>query len=149
MKTIHSFIIFVLFFPTINYAQNFNSDDLNVKSIYKLIDDYADARETKDTIILASILTENIDQLVSSGRWRRGKSECMQGMLRSSNNNPGTRKLTIDHIRFLNAEGGIVDARYEIHNSNGNIRKMWSCFIVVKENGIWKITGIRNMLPAG
>ena len=70
-------------------------------------------------------------------------------MLQSSENNPGTRKLIIEKMRFFNSESGIVDARYEIQNADGTVRKMWSTFIVVYTENMWKITGIRNMLPAG
>jgi len=42
-----------------------------------------------------------------------------------------------------------VDARYEIQNADGTTRKMWDTFIVVLDNDAWKISAIRNMLPAG
>jgi len=35
-----------------------------------LIDQYSLAREKKDTVLLKSILTPEVDQLVSSGEWR-------------------------------------------------------------------------------
>jgi uncharacterized protein YxjI len=38
--------------------------------------------------------------------------------------------------------------RYEIESADGTSRKMWSTFITVNDNGKWKITAIRNMLPA-
>jgi len=113
-----------------------------------LIDQYSLARKRKDTLLLKSILTVGIDQLVSSGEWRHGKSEAVTGMLRSSESNPGSRKLIIEKIRFINSECGIVDARYEIQNPDGTVRKMWSTFVVVSENKMWKITAIRNMLPS-
>jgi hypothetical protein len=114
-----------------------------------LIDRYSEARETRDTVLLNSILTSEIDQLVSSGEWRMGKEGAMNGMMRSSTSNPGERVLTIDKLRLLNAGTALVDARYEIKNTDGSIRKMWSTFLVVKKEGAWRITAIRNMLPAG
>lgn len=119
------------------------------KTLHALIDQYAQARETSDTILLKSILTGDIDQLVSSGEWRYGLAGAMKGMLRSSASNPGTRTLTVEKVRFLSPESGIVDARYEIQNTDGSGRKMWSTFIVVRKENAWKITAIRNMLPAG
>ncbi len=119
------------------------------KAIYRLIDQYALAREKRDTALLKSILTPDVDQLVSSGTWRSGIEEAMQGMLRSSTNNPGKRTLTVENIRFLNAKNAIADCRYEIENADGTIRKMWSTFIAVYQNDRWKIAAIRNMLPAG
>jgi hypothetical protein len=47
-----------------------------------------------DTVLLKNILTDDIDQLVSSGEWRQGIDESVQGMLRSSANNAGTRKIS-------------------------------------------------------
>ena len=98
-------------------------------------------------MLLKNILTEDIDQLVSSGEWRNGIHESVKGMLKSSESNSGSRKIIVDKIRLLNSASGIVDARYEIQNQNGTERKMWSTFIVVYNGNKWKISAIRNMLP--
>jgi hypothetical protein len=116
------------------------------KEITSVIDKYTMAREAKDTVLLKSILTSEIDQLVSSGEWRTGINTAVQGMLRSSESNSGKRTITIDKIRMLTKTSAIVDARYEIKNEDGS-RKMWSTFIVVAEANTWKIAAIRNMLP--
>ena len=116
--------------------------------IYELISQYQEARGSKDSTLLSSILTDGIDQLVSSGNWRRGKLESMAGMMRSSTRNRGKRTLEIETVRFITPRAAIADARYTIDRDDGNVRKMWSSFIVVKENNSWKITAIRNMLPA-
>ncbi len=97
---------------------------------------------------LKQILTEEIDQLVSSGEWWRSLKSALEGILRSSRSNPGDRTLTVDRIRFLGNKTALVDTRYEIQNADGPLRKMWSTFIVVYQNKRWKITAIRNMLPA-
>lgn len=117
-------------------------------AINKLIDLYSEAREKSDTMLLKNILTEDIDQLVSSGEWRDGIKVAVQGMLRSSQANSGSRKLTVDKIRFLDSKNAIADCRYEIQSADGSERKMWSTFIAVKKGGQWKISAIRNMLPA-
>jgi uncharacterized protein (TIGR02246 family) len=121
----------------------------NDKAITKLIDQYSEARETKDTVLLKNILTDDIDQLVSNGEWRIGIRVAIDGMMRSSASNPGSRTLTIDKIRYLGNESAIADCRYEIKNPDGSERKMWSSFVVVKQKGRWRISAIRNMLPAG
>ena len=118
------------------------------KDIYELIDQYSEARDNKDTVLLKRILTGEVDQLVSSGIWRTGIGEAVEGMMQSSESNPGDRTLTIEKIRFIEPAVGIVDARYEIENPDGTNRKMWSTFIVALKDGKWKITGIRNMLPS-
>lgn len=130
------------------FSQHISKEDKQRQAIYSLIDQYSTAREKRDTVLLKNLLTAEVDQLVSSGEWRVGIAEAVKGMLRSSESNPGSRKLMVDQIRFLDSKNGIADARYEIKNPDGTIRKMWSAFIVVNQKGIWKITAIRNMLPA-
>jgi hypothetical protein len=117
------------------------------QAITSVIDNYTLARETKDTVLLKTILTTDMDQLVSSGEWRIGINTAVQGMLRSSETNSGSRKIVIDKIRLLTSTSAIVDARYEIQNADGTTRKMWSTFILVYQSTTWKIAAIRNMLP--
>ncbi|HNR07943.1 MAG TPA: hypothetical protein PKM27_11555 [Saprospiraceae bacterium] len=131
------------------YAQGISNEDIpDKKEIYSLIDQYSSAREKRDTAMLRHLLTPDADQLVSSGQWRVGIGEAVKGMLLSSESNPGSRRLIVDKIRFLDSKHAIADARYEIQNPDGAARKMWSTFIVVFQNGSWKIAAIRNMLPA-
>ena len=141
-------ILFAALWATGINAQETDIPSKKEQPIYTLIDQYAQARETKDTVLLKQILTDDIDQLVSTGEWRRGFETAKQGMLSSSTANPGSRTLTVDQIRFLGNETALVDTRYEIQNADGSLRKMWSTFIVVSEGNRWKITAIRNMLPA-
>lgn len=144
----HTFLLIMITSLGAHLVYSQGSKDNEMQEISFLIDQYSLARERKDTMLLKSILTAEIDQLVSSGEWRDDKSEAVTGMLRSSDSNPGSRKLIIEKIRFITKASGIVDARYEIQNPDGTVRKMWSTFIVVRENKTWKITAIRNMLPA-
>ena len=130
------------------HAQNIEANDTQKKNIYSLIDKYSEAREKQDTILLKNILTTDVDQLVSTGEWRNGVAASVKGMLSSSANSPGTRTLTVDKLRMLNSTSAIVDCRYEITNPDNTARKMWSTFMVISEQGVWKITAIRNMLPA-
>lgn len=118
------------------------------QDIATLIDKYSEAREKKDTILLKSILTTDVDQLVSTGEWRNGVQSSVKGMLKSSAASPGTRILTIDKIRMVSSSTAIVDCKYEIANADGTPRKMWSTFVVVEEKRGWKISAIRNMLPS-
>jgi uncharacterized protein (TIGR02246 family) len=116
--------------------------------VQSLIDQYTQAREQKDSVLLDDILTADIDQLVSSGQWRLGKATAKEGMMRSSTRNPGKRTITVERVRPLTPESAIADARYEIENADGTVRKMWSTFVVVRRQKTWKIAAIRNMLPA-
>lgn len=131
------------------FGQDLKPNDPRKKAIYELIDKYSEAREKKDTLLLKDILTTDVDQLVSTGEWRDGIAASVKGMLNSSASSPGTRTLAIEKIRPLSLGAAVVDCKYEIQNPNGNARKMWSTFIVVSDKGKWKISAIRNMLPAG
>ena len=148
MKNIFLLLLFNVTATMFLHAQNIPSE-AQKKDIHSLIDQYSEAREKRDTILLKKILTTDVDQLVSPGEWRNGIASSVQGMLKSSANAPGTRTLTIDKIRMINSTSAIVDCKYEIQNADSTIRKMWSSFIVVSNKGIWKISAIRNMLPAG
>lgn len=148
MKNIFLFLLFVLTSTLFLGAQNIAGDKQR-KDIYSLIDKYSQAREKRDTLLLKSILTTDVDQLVSTGEWRAGISASVKGMLSSSANSPGKRTLNIEKIRLFNPNSSIVDCIYEIQNTDGTTRKMWSSFVVVSHKGIWKISAIRNMLPAG
>jgi hypothetical protein len=148
MKNILLIILLQLFVCTCLYAQDTTLNDQRRKAITDLIDQYSQAREKSDTILLKVILTPNVDQLVSSGEWREGLRAAVDGMLRSSANSPGTRTLSVAKIQMLSAASAIVDCRYEIQNTDGSSRKMWSTFIVIADKKKWKIRSIRNMLPA-
>jgi len=148
MKAILLISILNLFFVSLLVAEKTKAIQKKEKQIHALVDQYSKARETKDGELLKKILVEDIDQLVSSGTWRRGFDAALAGMMRSSNSRPGSRTLTIEHIRFLDNKNAIADARYEVTNEDGSKRKMWSTFIVKLEDKRWKIAAIRNMLPA-
>ncbi len=136
-----------LLFVVPNFGQDAVNDKAQEREITALIDTYSSARTEKDSLVLDGILTEDIDQLVSSGIWRKGKMTALRGMLQSSETNPGERSLVIEQIRFLKKDCAIVDARYHIQNTDGTERRMWSTFFVVQDDSKWKISAIRNMLP--
>ncbi|WP_020533262.1 YybH family protein [Flexithrix dorotheae] len=130
------------------FAQETRNEEKDKEEIRELIDNYSQAREQKDANLLRQIITDEIDQLVSTGEWRVGKTAALSGMMRSSKKNPGSRTITVEKIRFIHQNCGIADTRYEIKMEDGSVRKMWSTFIVSYEENMWKITAIRNMLPA-
>lgn len=145
MKTL---LLILIQFPLVGFlsAQNDNIP-ANKQKIIDLISQYGQARVDKDTEALKNILVSEIDQLVSTGEWRRGIDESLAGMLRSSTRQPGSRSLTVEEVRFLSSECAIADARYVIKNSDGTERRMWSTFVTVLQGNEWKIAAIRNMLP--
>lgn len=144
MKTF-LFVIFLI--PTLSFAQINADQKEEVLKISHLIQQYSKARETRDTILLKEILTEDIDQLVSSGEWRNGLRAALDGMQSSTQSNPGTRTLEVEKIKFLSDDIALVDCRYIIKNPNGSQRNMWSSFTVVFKKSHWRISAIRNMNP--
>lgn len=144
-------IILLLLLNIAGITHVFSQDtitDNQQKAIAALIDNYSNAREKRDTVLLKDILTTDVDQLVSTGEWRNGIESSVQGMLKSSASTPGTRTLKIEKTRMFTSNSAIVDCRYEIQNADNTTRKMWSTFIVVMDNNKWKISAIRNMLPS-
>lgn len=115
------------------------------QAVRDLVGRYAAARDTEnpDPEKIRALFTEDADQLVSSGEWRRGREALVPGMMRSSSTNTGDRTITVETVRFVTDAAAIADARYIIGE-----RRMWSTFFVVKTGAGWRITGIRNMKPA-
>ncbi|MCW5965255.1 MAG: SgcJ/EcaC family oxidoreductase [Bryobacterales bacterium] len=122
------------------------SDEAAVKA---LVDRYSAAREGENAGALDGLFTENADQLVSSGEWRRGRPALVKGMLASSRNNPGNRTITVETVSFPRDGVAIANARYEIAgDASRPVRRMWSTFVCVRDGTAWRIAAIRNMLPA-
>lgn len=140
-------VFFLFLLPTLAFSQIKPGQKEDAVKIHHLIDHYSEARESQDTVLLKSILMKDVDQLVSSGEWRTGIREAVDGMLRSSNTNPGIRKLHVEKIKFLSDEAALVDCRYIITNADGVEQNMWSSFVVVFHKRDWKISAIRNMRP--
>lgn len=118
-------------------------------AIRGVVQKYLDSREQRDPKTLATLFVDDVDQLVSSGIWRRGREELVKGTLASSENNAGKRTLNVETIRFVTPDVVIADARYEIVGADGAAtRKMWSTFVMKRGDTGWQIAAIRNMLPA-
>ena len=78
MKNIFLIILINLMITTFIYAQDTLTLNKQKQDIYSLIDKYAQAREKKDTLLLNSVLSTDVDQLVSSGEWRNGRDPRQQ-----------------------------------------------------------------------
>ena len=68
--------------------------------IIQIVADYNAARDSQDPKAIEKLFTDDADQLVSSGVWRRGKPTLVEGMLASSAGNPGDRTLTVEKVGF-------------------------------------------------
>lgn len=110
---------------------------------------YVEGRQARDLAAVESVLTPDVDQLTSRGEWRRGRDAATAGMKRSSKKNPGDRTLEIETVRLLKPDVALADARYVIKGTDAPDRVLWSSFVVLKDaDGTWRITSIRNQLPA-
>ena len=123
------------------------SDESAIKDV---VARYLAARDHRDAAAVGALFTQDADQLTSSGEWRRGRDAIVQGTLLSSERTGGTRTITIETIRFPAANVAIADGRYELTNAQQERRSMWTSFVLVRSDreGQWRISAIRNMLPA-
>ncbi len=118
-------------------------------AIREVIHHYLDAREHRDAKALAEVFTSDVDQLVSSGEWRRGRDAVVRGTLASSESTGGHRTITIQTIRFVAPTVALADGPYELTGlSGGQDRKMWTTFLLIRTSAGWRIAAIRNMVPA-
>ena len=129
-------------FCTLFFAAQIGAAPGDDAAIREMVKRYADARDLSDPKAIGTLFTDDADQLVSNGEWRRGRDALVKGMLASSARETGKRVLVVERVRFLTADISIADARYEIGD-----RKMWSTFIMKRAAGRWRIEAIRNMLP--
>ena len=110
---------------------------------------YVDARERRDAAALTALFTEDADQLVSSGEWRRGRPAVVEGGLASSARSSGARTIAIETVRLVGPDVAIADGRYEIAGTGGAAtRQMWTTFVLRRQGTEWRISAIRNMRPA-
>ena len=128
-----------------SFAQNSEEE-----AVREVVRKYVDAREHTDAKATERLFTADADQLVSSGEWRRGRSEVVRGTMASSQNTGGTRTITVESVRFIGPGVAIADGRYEIAGlAGGATRKMWTSLVLTRgPDRVWRITAIRNMLPA-
>jgi uncharacterized protein (TIGR02246 family) len=119
-------------------------DETAIRGVVK---EYLASRERRDAAALGALFTDDADQLVSSGEWRKGREALVKGTLTSSER-PGKRAIVLETIRFPAADVAIADGRYEITGGQDPDRRMWSSFLMTRQGGAWRIAAIRNMLPA-
>jgi uncharacterized protein (TIGR02246 family) len=118
-------------------------------AILAIVEKYVDARERIDPKAVEQLFTADADQLVSSGEWRKGRAAVVKGTMASSSNSGGKRTITVESVRFISSDVAIADGRYELTGlAGGTTRSMWTTLMLKKTGKEWRITAIRNMLPA-
>src|SRR5688572_20387325 len=91
------------------YGQEIKVNDKLQKAMTSLIDQYSQAREKRDTDLLKTILTPDVDQLVSTGEWRVEINAAVEGMIKSSANTTTSRSLQVDKIQTISLSSALVD----------------------------------------
>lgn len=129
-------------------AEGRPSRDADEAAVRAVVQAYVDAREAQDPKQIQPLLTADADQLVSDGVWRRGREELVQGMLQSSKRTGGRRTIEVETVRFVSSTVALADGRYRQTGLAGANRDMWTSLVLVRDGKSWRITAIRNMLPA-
>jgi uncharacterized protein (TIGR02246 family) len=118
-------------------------------AVREIVSKYVDARERIDPKAVEALFTNDADQLVSSGEWRRGREAVVRGTMESSRSTGGRRSITVESVRFVGTEVAIADGRYELTGlAGGATRQMWTTLVLKRTESGWRIAAIRNMLPA-
>jgi uncharacterized protein (TIGR02246 family) len=149
MRRIAIGILGVLLLSAVAFATTQGGRAEDETAIRDLVARYVAAREARDASAIRALFTDDIDQLVSSGEWRRGRDGVVSGTLESSARTRGRRTIAVESIRFVSPDVALADGRYQIENqTDGTTRRMWTAFVMVRREDGWKMAAIRNMLPA-
>ena len=105
---------------------------------------YVEARDARDAAALAELFTADADQYTTSGDWRRGRDRMLPGMAESSRQNPGSRGIDVQSVRFVTADVAVADGSYVIA---GSALPRWTTIVLARNAGRWRIAAIRNMTP--
>jgi uncharacterized protein (TIGR02246 family) len=119
-------------------------DEAGVRDVVRR---YVDARERRNAQEIEAVFTADADQYTTAGEWRRGRAAIVPGALRSSAQNPGSRTIRVESVRFVTPDVAIVDGPYEITSGGADARRMWTTLVVTRDGGSWKIAAIRNAAP--
>ena len=147
MNSMHAAVLVLMALPCAVTSASAQpaGDDAAIRDVVRR---YTDAREGRDRDALLALVAPDADQLVSSGEWRRGRDALVTGSLASSAAG-GTRRITVESVRLLGKDAAIADGRYEISGlTGGATRSMWTTFVLTRRPDGWRISAIRNMLPA-
>jgi uncharacterized protein (TIGR02246 family) len=118
-------------------------------AIREVVAKYVDARERIDPKAVEDLFTSDADQLVSSGEWRKGRDAVVAGTMASSRNSGGRRSINVESVRLVTPDVAIADGRYELAGlAGGASRSMWTTLVLKRTDKGWRISAIRNMLPA-
>ncbi|HEX6997109.1 MAG TPA: SgcJ/EcaC family oxidoreductase [Gammaproteobacteria bacterium] len=116
-------------------------------AIREVVAAFIGTREANDAEALRALLTEDVDQQVTSGTTRVGREAVVEGSLASTRETGGRRSIRIETVRFLADDVAIADGPYDIVGRADGDRHYRTMMVLVREDGRWKIAAIRNMQP--
>ena len=120
------------------------------RAVRDIVRRYVDARERRDAAALTALFTADADQFTTSGEWRKGRDAIVKGGLASSQQNPGTRTIKVETVRFVAPDLAIADGPYVITGgAEAGTRPMWTTIVATRTPEGWRIAAIRNALPTG
>jgi uncharacterized protein (TIGR02246 family) len=147
MRAQFAVLCWVVLFAPLSVQNSARSKD--EAAIREVVSKYVDAWERIDPKAVEELFTSDADQLVSSGEWRKGREAVVRGTMASSNSTGGKRSITVESVRLLSPDIALADGRYELTGlAGGTTRSMWTTLVLKRTGKSWRITAIRNMLPA-
>ncbi len=140
-------LLVLTFAPTLA-AQRAAANATDETAVRDVVARYVAAREARDPSAVAALFTEDADQYTTAGEWRRGRERIRAGTAESSQRNPGSRRISVEAVRFVTPDVAIADGPYEIAAGGApSSRRMWTTLVLVRTTGGWRISAIRNMAP--
>lgn len=117
------------------------------RTVRDLVARYVAARGLRDPAAIESLFAADADQYTTAGEWRRGRDAIVAGTARSSAQNPGSRRIRVEAVRFVTPDVAIADGPYEIVAPGAAVatRQMWTSIVAVRGASGWRIAAIRNM----
>ena len=114
-------------------------------TIRQVTQDYIARRDEGDEAGLRALLTENVDQRLTSGRMRAGQDEVVSGSLGSTQSSGGKRVITLKEIRFLGDDVAIANGDYNsLGRADGTDLYMRTTIVFQRSDEKWRIAAIRN-----
>jgi uncharacterized protein (TIGR02246 family) len=130
-------------------AQDVRDRSADEAAIRQVVAAYIGTREEGDTESLEALLTEDVDQQVTSGALRIGRDQVVRDSLATTRETGGERRIVIETIRFLSPDVAIADGPYDIVGRlDGEDRHYRTTMVLTRDGSAWRIAAIRNMLPA-
>jgi uncharacterized protein (TIGR02246 family) len=118
-------------------------------AIKKVVQAFIGTRDNNDAESLRVLLTEDVDQQVTSGGMRSGREAVVKGSLATTQSTGGQRTIARGTIRFIAPDVAIADGPYDIIGRNdGPDRHYRATMVLKKDGGQWRIAAIRNMEPS-